>query len=169
MDNKSENIIKIKKASKVVSVISKIIEIFCIVGACIAGAGLIVNFAAHDKVKYFISLAGRDNLVDTQWALEHFPEKAVITGSCIIAIISLIMVAILMHRIIRLCKGIIASDSPFNKDTIQDLKIVGILLTIVTLLGGNIVAAIVCAFVFWAIILIFRHGTALQEENDEFL
>ncbi|MBO4616293.1 MAG: hypothetical protein J5717_02985 [Lachnospiraceae bacterium] len=82
------------------------------------------------------------------------------------AMVAVVLVAITIIR--NLFKKIKESDTPFTEEIAKQIKITGIVVSILVLTESLGIAAIV-ALSFWCFSCIFEYGTELQQHEDETL
>lgn len=84
------------------------------------------------------------------------------------AILFSLMLAVIMHFIVKIFKRIYHDYSPFLPEVVKDLKMVSVLTTLL-ILRSSIGLGIISGFIFWGIIELYEYGCELQNQVDETL
>jgi hypothetical protein len=161
---------RLNKISEIVGLIVKIIMILIVVamvGVCLAAIAIAV-------------------FPDIQ--LDIAPELTVAVNAAVFAtmvIVLLVIIFAILYYIDRLFTGITKNNTPFTDDSVENLRMIAILMVVTAvaapIMGGILVyffdfsgatvfgfdpLILFVAFLIYIISLVFSHGTALQKESD---
>lgn len=162
----------IKKTSKLIGKIGKVFQIIFGICAGMLLIGAIVLFLLRNTLNTMNpeSLNFEFRYMG-QWAEKLISEGKIIEAAIVFlisgAFFSLIVTAI-MHLIVKIFKRFCDDYSPFLPETVKDLKIVSVLVTLLVL-RSSIGLGIILGFILWGIIQIYEYGCDLQKESDEIL
>ena len=120
----------------------------------------------HSPVSAFDELNAKGFEFIEKLNIESVTDKAAINCIVAMAMVAVVLAAITIIR--NLFKKIKESDTPFTEEIAKQIKITGIVVSILVLTESLGIAAIV-ALSFWCFSCIFEYGTELQQHEDETL
>lgn len=173
-ESKQVELTNLKKRSKILRVIAKIIEICNYVGAGLCALAAVIMAVApqhwniimsDNKLESFFTseekaefLRGIERISSEQWA---------IVASLIMSVIGCMILAVIFRYVWKTFREIEDGDTPFTGSITGRIKVCGIIGTIFVLLNNGLIEAVIAGLVFAAIYTIFRYGVLLQTESDE--
>ena len=184
MENtETKKIQKIKKSAKTAVKVLNVVKVFLAVALalCLVG-GICCLFIKTDKGKDIelfgqnVTLHGPIDVDDIETAKGfdivdsmHISDPMIRASvNCFVAVgvivCSLVVVFILKKTFTELAE----SDTPFNTEILKNIKVTGIILTVISGLS-SVGIAIIIALSFWCIYCIFDYGIELQKNADETL
>lgn len=179
MSGENSKIEKIKKSSRIALVVANVTKILVIVGAvaCIVGgiaiyackdiineilASEIVNEAIQEKDMESLEKFVGIKVVESGQAAQVLARKIIAGG------IMLIGMAVVLHFVAKIFKGIQESYTPFRPEIIRNLKIPLALITVMEL-TSSLLTGLLIGIASWCVVNIFEYGCELQRQSDETL
>ena len=163
----------IKKTSKLIGKVGKILQIFAGILTGISLFSIIILSILRTTLNTMIaeSHARFDFSNMGQYAEKLESEGKVVEAGILILIFGALftlIITIIMHFITKIFNRIYNGDSPFLPEIVSDLKIVSALSTLL-ILRNSIGLGIVSGFIFWGIVQLYEYGCELQNQVDEIL
>lgn len=164
---------KMKRASRLIEKIGKCFQIIFAIFTVLFLIAAIVLFVPRHTLNTMIatSQTSFDFRHMGQWAVKLASEGKVAEASIVFllsAILFTLLLTIIMHFIVKICKRICDDYSPFLPEMVKDLKTVSVLTTLL-ILRNSIGLAVISGFIFWGVIRLYEYGCELQNQADETL
>ena len=172
---------KIRKSSNAALIIANICKIFCIAMGTLAfiTGVMLVGFNERFNEELSKALQAGESMpeLDDMGMLLGFGNKlisqsdnyGITLGVHLITVgVILAILAVLMHYISKVFKGIKDGYSPFQLSIVKNMKVAFVIITLLSLNNSLLIGALI-GFSLWCAIYIFEYGCELQKQSDETL
>lgn len=182
MNNENIKLQKIRKAGSATAKVLKAIKWVCIVCAVLCFVAAIVVGIKKDAVNQSIEqqiAEGKEEVTIDAFItigtmkvdnplnkIDDYAVQSIAIAS--VAGTVLILAAVAFEFLRRIFVTLSESGSPFTKEMLKKLRIVGIIVPII-ILSESLVGAAIAALTFWCLYTVFDYGCVLQQSSDETL
>lgn len=177
MSEENAKIEQIKKSSKAALVVSNISKVLTIMGSGISLISGFLVFRFRREVNEALASWMEQDYDERLNGVEEIVGRAVVEkgyGAETLAIYlvttaaALVCMALVFHFVAKTFKNIRESYSPFQPQTVKNLRISFVLITVLTI-RSSLMIALLIGFAGWCVVNIFQYGCELQKQSDETL
>ena len=163
----------VKKTSRLIRKIGKIFQIVfgIFTGILLISVSilLVLRNTLNGMTVVFQTGVDFDNM--GYWANKLAGEGKITDAFIVFGISGLLfslMITIIMHFVVKIFTNFCNAYSPYLPETVKDLKIISVLVTLL-ILRNSIGLGMISGFIFWGIIQLYEYGCELQNQADETL
>lgn len=163
----------VKKTSRLIGKIGKMFQIVFGIFTGVFLISIIILFVLRNTLNGMtvVFQTGVDFDHMGYWANKLAGEGKIIEAFIVFGISGLLfslIMTIIMHFIVKIFLNFCNAYSPFLPETVKDLKIIFVLVTLL-ILKNSIGLGMISGFIFWGIIQLYEYGCELQNQADETL
>ena len=174
-ESKQIELTNLKKRSKILRIIAKIVEVCNWVGAGLCTVAAVIMAVAPQHYNIIMSsnkledFFGPDDQELAQAIGEIASNNWAVVVALICSVIECVILAVIFRYVWKTFREIENGETPFTDSIANRNKTCGIIGTIFVLISYGLIEAVIVGLVMAAIYTIFRYGILLQTESDETL